>query len=100
MTLITGFLFFIIPAAIYGLWINAVNKVEQHEQRVELFRSYFPEFLQGRFHITYLSIIFLVVAVWMFAIVIGKSEGNLKYTAIILQVLSGLLLFLNVFSLM
>ncbi len=100
VTFITGIICFMIPASIYGFWIHAVNQADIHEERVRIFRSYFPEFLQGRFDTTYVSIIFLAAAIWLFTRVIGKSEGNLKYITIAFLVFSGFLLFLNVFSLM
>jgi len=97
---IAGVVCFLIPALIYAFWIHSYNRFDQHEERVEYFKSHFPEFLQGRFDAAYVGILFLAAAVWLFARVIAKTEGPLKYTALVLQILSGLLLFLNVFSLL
>lgn len=98
--LITGSLLFIVPVIIYGLWIYAVNQVPTHEARVEIYHSYFPSFLQGRFDTTYLSIVFLIGSVVCFFKAIENTTGWFKAVTMTLLIMASLLLFLNLFSMM
>lgn len=91
---------FIIPLFFYALWIYVINQTNGYPEDVNLYNSYFPDFLQGRFATTILSIILCFIAVLL-------NGKNLKNPNPILRILSwfvvivgGLLGFLNLFSMM
>ena len=52
-------IFLSIPILIYGLWIQAFNLGTSQSERVTIFNSYFPDFLHGRWDITYFKYSFL-----------------------------------------
>jgi len=43
----TGILFMSIPLIILGLWIHSFNQGTTQDERVLIFDSFFPKFLQG-----------------------------------------------------
>jgi hypothetical protein len=89
-----------IPLIILGLWIHSFNHGTTQAERVSLFDTYFPGFLQGRYDTTYLSMIFCILAI-VSSIVCLKLSGKFwKVLNILVLGLSGLLLLLNLFSLM
>ena len=61
----------LIPLTIYGLWIYAFNLGTTQVERVTIFKDYFPDFLNGRWDTTFISIAFCVVAILL-------STNNLK----------------------
>lgn len=95
-----GLLCFSLPLSIYGLWIHAANLGHNQSERVAIFNSYFPAYLRGRFDTTLLSIAFCILAI-IFCIKSMSLSGKLwEITNIIILILSSLLLFLNLFSMM
>lgn len=95
-----GFLCFAIPSYIYLLWIQAFSLGTDQTERVSVFKSYFPEFLNGRWDITVLSILFCTTAAVTSGIAVINSSTLWKLFNSLILLLSGLLLFLNVFSIM
>ena len=88
------------PLSIFGLWKHAFNLGDNQTDRVAIFKSYFPDFLNGRWDITYLSIAFCISAIILSSISL-KLPGKLwKALNIIILVFSILLLSLNLFSMM
>ena len=89
-----------VPLSIYGLWLYVIDLGTTHAERVAIFKEYFPEFLNGRWGTTFLSIVFCILAI-IFSSISLKLSGKLwKVLNIIILVLSSLLLLLNIFSMM
>ena len=89
-----------IPISIYGLWINAFNMGTSQVERVSIFNSYFPDFLHGRWHTTYLGITFCVLAIILSSISLKMSGKLWRALNIIILIFGSLLLLLNLFSMM
>ena len=89
-----------IPLSIQILWIHVFNLGTNQAERVEIFHSYFPAFLHGKF-----SLIYLTMALGISAIILAsfglKLSGILwKTLNIIILIISSLLLLLNLWQLM
>lgn len=89
-----------IPLSIQVLWIYVFNLGNNQAERVEIFHSYFPDFLLGRFDITYLSIACCISTIIFSSISLKLSGGFWKSLNIIILIFSVLLLLLNLFSMM
>ncbi|PWK16989.1 hypothetical protein [Xanthomarina spongicola] len=90
----------IIPFSIYSLWIYVYNLGTTQAERVSVFKKYFPDFLDGRWSITIISIFFSISAVILSSINLKHLKGMWKLINIVILILSSLLLFLNLFSMM
>ena len=90
----------LVPVIITVLWTKAFNLGGSQEERVAIFKSYFPEFLQGRWDTTYLSIVFCIIAIAVAVKTMKSSFGLWRALNIIILTISGALLFLNLFSMM
>jgi hypothetical protein len=89
-----------IPLYIYTLWISIFDLGDTQAERVTIFKSYFPNFLQGRWDTTYIGIIFSILAI-IFSLKGLKLPNKIwKIMNIIILIMSSLLLFLNIFSMM
>jgi hypothetical protein len=89
-----------VPILIFGLWIHAANLGTTQIERVAIFKSYFPDFLGGRWDITFLSIVYCISAVILSSISLKLSGKLWKTLNVIILTISALLLFLNLFSMM
>lgn len=99
-TSLIGLISLIIPLSIFGLWIHAYKLGNNQTDRVTIFKSYFPDFLNGRWDITYLSMAFCISAIILSIISLklsGISWKMLNYIVLIFSILS---LSLNLFSMM
>lgn len=90
----------IIPFSIYSLWIYVYNLGSTHAERVSVFKDYFPDFLDGRWSTTKISIIFSISAVILSSINLKHLKGIWNLINIVILILSSLLLILNLFSMM
>jgi hypothetical protein len=95
-----GFFCLLIPLSIYIWWIYIFDFGETQAERVDIFNSYFPDFLSHRWDTTILSIIFCV-----FAIILSAKSLQLEFTFwkvlnYMILTISSILLFLNLFSMM
>ena len=89
-----------IPFSIYILWIYVYNLGTTQAERVSIFKDYFPDFLDGRWSTTIISIIFSISAVILSSINLKHLKGIWKLINIIILIFSSLLFFLNLFSMM
>ena len=89
-----------IPLLVYGLWIQAFNLGATQSERVLVFNSYFPDFLQGRWDTTYLSITFCILAIILSSICLKLSQKLWRALNIIILIFGSLLQLLNLFSMM
>ena len=60
---IFSFLCLLVPVVIYVLWIYAFELGATQAERVMIFKDFSPNFLNGRWDITLLSIAFCVLAI-------------------------------------
>ena len=97
---VLGLLTFSIPLSIYALWIYTINTGSTHLENVALFKNYFPEFLQGRWNTTLISIFFCGLAIFFCRNTLKISNKYWKTVSVLIFFLSCLFLFLNVFSMM
>lgn len=92
-----SFVCFSIPFTIYGIWIFSFNLGTTQAEKASIFKAHFPDFLDGRWTLTILSVIFSLTA-----IVISSSIRQLKKTwksaNFLIIIISSILLFLNLFS--
>ena len=90
----------LIPLIIYGLWIYAFNFGTTQVERVTIFKDYFPDFLNGRWDMTFLGIAFCVLAIILSSICLKMSGKIWKVLNGIILIFSSLILLLNLFSMM
>ena len=90
----------LIPFSIYGLWIYVFDLGTTQVERVAVFKDYFPNFLNGRWSTTLLSIAFSISAIILSSISLKLSIKIWKSLNILILLLSSLLLLLNLFSMM
>ena len=95
-----GFICWLIPSSIYGLWIYASGLGTNQAERVKIFRGYFPEFLSGQWGTTLLSVALCALAVLCSLIAIANSKTLLRVLNFMIMILSGLLLALNLWSML
>jgi len=95
-----GLICMLIPLSIYGLWINAFNMGTSQVERVSVFNGYLPDYLQGSGDVTYLSMIFCVLAIILSSICLKILGKPLRVLNIIILIFASLLLLLNLFSIM
>lgn len=90
----------LIPFSIYVLWIYVLDLGTTQAERVAIFKDYFPDFLNGRWDTTILSIFFCIIAIILSSNNVKSAKKLWKVLNRIILIVSSLLLFLNVFSMM
>lgn len=97
---LVSLLYMLIPASILGLWIYVCDVVATHTERVVAFKSYFPDFLHGRWDTTLLSMSFCLSSIILSSKGL-KLPGKFWWTLnTSILTISSLLLFLNLWSMM
>lgn len=97
---LTGILFLSVPLIIFILWIHSSNLATTQAESVSIFNSYFPEFLQGRFDTTYISLAFCILSI-ILAIICLRIPGKIWLILnVFVLTLCSLLLMLNLWSMM
>jgi len=97
---LTSLICLVIPFSIYSLWIYVYNSVTTQAERVSIFKDYFPDFLDGSWSTTIISVIFCSSAVILSSFNLKHLKGIWSLTNIVILILSSLLLFLNLLSMM
>jgi hypothetical protein len=95
-----GVIIFFIPLVLFLLWIHACNQTSGYPENVNLYNSYFPEFLKGRFTTTVSSLALCIVAVGLNARNLKSSNRFMRIISWFVVITGGLLGFLNLFSMM
>lgn len=95
-----GLLSLFVPLSIFGLWIYVSGSEDSQLESVARFNSYFPDFLQGRYNIAYLSLGFCVLAILLSISSLGFSGKLWKALNITTLIFSIILLMLNLFQMM
>jgi hypothetical protein len=95
-----GVLCLSVPFSIFGLWIYSWNLGTTQDERISIFKSYFPGFLQGQHYSAFLSIAFCILAGILSIICLKLPGKSWRILNIFNLAFCGLLLFLNLFSMM
>ncbi len=95
-----GLLCFSIPLSLQGLWKYAFNQASNQADRVAIIESYVPEFLHGRYTVTFLGAAFCLLAIILSSVSLKLSGILWKSFNIVILVLSSLLLMLYLFQMM
>ena len=93
-------LYFFLPVYFDALWLYACDHANGYPEDVELYKSYLPPLLRGRFTTIILSFILCTTA---FTLNIGNLKSTnrvLKIVSWLIVIVSGILGFLNLFSMM
>lgn len=81
------------------LWIQVSSDMSKSfEEAVIVYKSYFPDFLDSRYGITLLNMAFLAIAIFLF--LVAKSDQRLTTICKVCIVLSSLLQFWQIWTLM
>ncbi len=96
----TSFVSTLIPCIFWGLWTYCFNSQKNQADRVAMYNSYFPDFLNGRYTISLICILFSLIGIILSSIYWNKKTFLLKCFSIIVLVAAGIMLLLNMFSLM
>jgi len=102
LKLLTGisFISILIPLLFWVLWIYCFNSKSNQADRVEMYNSYFPEFLNGRYTISLISLLLCFLGIILSAIYWRKKTLLLKSITLISLIAGILLMILSLFSLM
>ena len=95
-----GSIIFCIPLSFFMLWIYANIQTTGYPDNVNLFFSYFPGFLRGRFTTTLLSLIACIIAVILNAGSLYHPKPFWRVCSWIVLIGGILMGFLNLFSMM
>src|SRR4051812_45528906 len=95
-----GTILFLVPVLFFVLWIHACNQTNGYPDNVNLYQTYLPSLLRGRFTTTILSIIFCAIAVALNAGNLRNSNQLLKAVSWLVVIAGASLGFLNLFSMM
>jgi len=97
---IFGALCLIVPIYLFGLWIHACNLAGDYPKNVELYHSYLPEILRGRYTTSLIGFAFSVIAVALNGFQFTKKTKPFKLFSLIVIIIAGALAFLNLWSMM
>lgn len=90
----------LIPLSIYVLWILIFDLGSTQTERVAIFKDYFPEFLNGRWNKTIISISFCIIAIILSSNNLNLTQKFWRLLNATILIISSLLLLLNFFSIM
>jgi hypothetical protein len=94
-----GVIIFIIPVALFVLWIYAFSKTSGYPENVNLYQSYLPSFLKGRLTTTLLSFVTCVIAVVLNARNLNAPNKS-RIVSWFVVIAASLLALMNLFSMM
>src|SRR6188474_1531386 len=95
-TLLTvlGLISVLIPILIWVLWSYCFNSQTNQADRVKLFVSYFPEFLNGLFTISLISLLLSSLSIILSSIHLNKRTPLLKSISTVVIIVGGLMTLL------
>src|SRR6187397_1676368 len=102
LKLLTGisFILILIPILLFVLWNYCFNSQSNQADRVKMYNSYFPEFLNGRYTISLISLLLCFLGIILSSIYFHRRTSLLKFINIIILVAGILTMVLYLFSLM
>lgn len=89
-----------IPVVLFVLWIYANSITEGYPDNVELFNSYFPTWLQGRWSTTYLSLVCCVLCMTACGIGLQLKIRGWRVVNRIFVIIAAFMMCLNLWSMM
>ena len=101
-TLLTvlSFISVLIPILIWVLWSYCFSSQTNQADRVKMFESFFPDFLNGQFTISLISLLLCFLSIILSSIYWNQRTSSLKSISILVIVAGGLMMLLSLFSLM
>src|SRR5436190_22490031 len=90
----------LLPMLSWALWIYCFNSYDNQAERVKIYKSLFPEFLQGRYSISLISLLLCFLAIILASIYWNKRTPVLKTISNLVFIFAGLMVLLALFSLM
>ena len=90
----------LIPILIWVLWSYCFNSQTNQADRVKMFKSYFPEFLNGQFTISLISLLLCFLSIILSSIYLNRRTPLLKAISTVVIIAGGLMTLLSLFSLM
>jgi len=102
LQLLTGisFMLILIPIVLWGLWNYCFNSQSNQADRVKMYNSYFPEFLNGQYTISLISLLLSFLGIILSSIYFHRRTSILKVINKFVLVAGILLMILSLFSLM
>ena len=102
LLLLTGisFIFILIPILLWELWNYCFNSQSNQAERVKMYNSYFPEFLNGQYTLSIISLLLSFLGTILSLIYFNKRTSFLKIANTIILVAGILMIMLSLFSLM
>lgn len=99
---ILGLLFFFVPVGIWGLWISTFSSNPRltPEEKLNVFLSHFPAFLQSSDSISILVLVSAVASIIFSAVGRGKANDVFKVLTVFVIVVSSLIALLQLFTMM
>ncbi len=102
LILLTGlsFILILIPILLFALWNYCFNAHSNHEDRVRMYEGYFPEFLNGRYTLSFISLLLCSLGLVFSAMYWNNKHRVMKAFNIVFFIAGGLMMLLYLFSLM
>ena len=97
---LTGAIIFAVPVLFFILWIHACNQASGYPENVDLYQSYLPSLLRGRFTTAMLSVVLCAIAVCLNALNLNNANRYRKIVSWFVTIAGVLLGFFNLFSMM
>jgi len=95
-----SFITILIPVLLFVLWSYCFNSQSNQADRVKMYNSYFPEFLNGRYTISLISLLLCFFGIILSSMYFHRRTSLLKFINIIVLVAGILMMMLSLFSLM
>ncbi len=97
---LAGVLCGLIPIVIFALWIHANSMTDGYPDNVDLFHTYFPTWLQGRWSTTYLSLVCCVLCLTACGVGLQLKNRGWRLANRIFIIIAAILMCLNLWSMM
>lgn len=95
-----SFVTILIPILLWGLWIHSYNSQSNQTDRLNMYLSYFPEFLAGRYTLSLISILFCLAGIFFSSIHWTFKSTLFKILGALIMISGGLTLLLTLFTLL
>jgi uncharacterized membrane protein len=95
-----SFVLILIPIIIWGLWIHSYNSQDNQADRLKMFLQYFPEFLEGQYTLSLISILLCILGILFSSIAWTYKSKLLKFLSVLIMIGAGLTLLLTLFTLL
>lgn len=102
LKLLTGvsFILVLIPILLWVLWNYCFTSQSNQADRVKMYHSYFPDFLDGRYTISFISLLLSFLGIILSLLYFNRRTSLLKFTNVIVLIAGILMTMLSLFSLM